>query len=149
MLSNQHMVGQQPVRQPNQWGQQHVDDHLGAVRQGPILAVTMLLKVKVGQAADVPHSLHKDSIVTHKVQDGMCAVRQGEVEHEGGQHYACHLLHKQAGLAHKSSCFQQRCDDFSISFMLVMLLTSNQGACRLVCAQAGMQNESAKPHHNL
>ena len=133
MLSNQHMVGQQPVRQPNKWGQQHVDDHLGAMRQGPILAVTMLLKVKVGQAADVPHSLHKDSVVTHKVQDGMCAVRQGEAEHEGGQHYTCHLLQKQAGLGHKSSCFQQRCDDFSISFMLVMLLTLNQGEPACLC----------------
>ena len=71
---------------------------LGAVRDSPIFAVAMLLKVEVSQAADVPHALHKDCVVTHKVQDGVGAVGQGEVQHKRGQQYAGHLLHEQARL---------------------------------------------------
>ena len=61
----------------------------------------MLLKVKVGQAADVAHPFHKDSVVAHKVQDGLSTVGQGEIQHKGSQQYAGHLLHKLGSLWHQ------------------------------------------------
>lgn len=74
------------------------DAYLRAVRDCAILAVAMLLKVKVGQAANVAHALHKDSVVTYKLQDGLSAVGQGVVQHKRGQQYAGHLLYKLRGL---------------------------------------------------
>lgn len=72
--------------------------YLRTMRDSTIFAVAMLLKVKVGKAADIPHSLHKDSILAYKLQDAVCAVGQGEEEHKGGEQDAGHLLHKLAGL---------------------------------------------------
>ena len=46
------------------------------MRHRAILAVPMLLKIKVGQAADVANPLHKDSVIAHKVQDGLGTVGQ-------------------------------------------------------------------------
>ena len=58
----------------------------------------MLLKIKVGQAADVAHPLHKDGVVAHKGQDGLGAGGQREVQHKGSQQDAGHLLHKLGSL---------------------------------------------------
>ena len=46
------------------------------MRDCAVLAVPVLLKIKVGQAADVADPLHKDSVVAHKVQDGLSTVGQ-------------------------------------------------------------------------
>ena len=72
--------------------------YLRTVRHSSILAVAMLLKVKVREAADVTNPIYKDGVVSHKLQDGICAVGQGEVEHKGGEQDTGHLLHKLAGL---------------------------------------------------
>ena len=75
--------------------------YLGAVGGSPILAVAMLLEVKVGQAADVADPLHKHCVVTHKLQDGISAVGQGEVQHKGREQNAGHLLNELTGLRSK------------------------------------------------
>ena len=52
----------------------------------------MLLKIKGGQAADVPHTIHKHSVVPHKLEYGWGAARQGEVEHKGSENDASHFF---------------------------------------------------------
>lgn len=78
--------------------------HLWTVRLSAIFAVAMPLKIKVGQAADVTHTFYEDSVIPHKLQDGVCAVGQGEVQHKRRQQNASHLLHKQAGLQQTQPC---------------------------------------------
>lgn len=86
-------------------------DYLGAMCNCAILAVTMLLKVKVGQAADVPDALHEHSVVAHKLQDGVCAVGQGEIQHKGGQQNTGHLLQEQAGLHTKAQLYHAMAEE--------------------------------------
>ena len=58
----------------------------------------MLLEIKGGQAANVPHTIHKHSVVPHKLEDGWGASWQGEVEHKGSEDDASHFLQKQQRL---------------------------------------------------
>ena len=58
----------------------------------------MLLKIKGGQAADVPHTIHKHSVVPHKLEYGWGATRQGEVEHKGSEDDARHFFQKKQRL---------------------------------------------------
>ena len=77
------------------------------MRHRAVLAVPMFLKIKVGQAADVAHSFHKDSVVAHKVQDGLGAVGQREVQHKGSQQDAGHLLQELGSLCSNTAQLTQ------------------------------------------
>lgn len=75
-----------------------VRPRLGGLGGGAVFGVAVALKVEGGEGADVANARDVHAEVAHEGQDGWRTLGQREVQHEGRQHDAGHLLQKQQRL---------------------------------------------------